>query len=296
MSTGFPHEDAKSAFTRERRRQAFAKIASRLRFEPDDVSAMVPFEEAVAALGRVGERDLGVQEIRLDTIVGSVDRRRGEFDRAFRPAVGDVRGRWERLALARRRGEPLPPIDVYRVGDMHFVRDGHHRVSVARSLGDEIIEARVREVQTKLGADAALRVGDLPLKQHERVFFERVPLSAEHRARISFSDEWRYVFLATLVESWGYRASLDRQHLMSRDEVAEAWFTEEYEPIAEALRDTDLGGSGTEAERFLRIAMLRFLLLHTHEWTDEVVERLLDQMRRPGVDDTVVHQILKEMR
>ena len=258
---------------------------------------MVPFEEAVAALGRVGERDLGVQEIPLDSIVGSVDRRRGEFDRAFRPAVGDVRGRWERISLARRRGESLPPIDVYRVGDMHFVRDGHHRVSVARSMGDEFIEARVREVQTKLGADAALRVGDLPLKQHERVFFERVPLPPGERARGSaFSDEWRYVFLATLIESWGYRASLDRQHLMSREETAEAWFTEEFEPICEALHEAELGGPGTDAERFLRVAMLRVLLLHTHEWTDEVIERLLGQLRAPSVDDTVVHQILKEMR
>ena len=296
MSTGFPHEDAKSSFARERRRQALAKIAARLRFEPDDVSAMVPFEEAVAALGRVGERDLGVQEIPLDTIVGSVDRRRGEFDRAFRPAISEVRGRWERISLARRRGETMPPIDVYRVGDMHFVRDGHHRVSVARSMGDTTIEARVREVQVKVGADPALRTGDLPLKAHERVFFERVPLSPERRRRIQLTDEWRFVFLASLIESWGYRASLQRQHLLSREEVAEAWFTEEYEPVTEVLREADIGGAGTETERFLRIALLRFLLLQTHEWTDEIVERLLGQIRASPGDDTLVHQIIKEMR
>jgi hypothetical protein len=297
MSTGFPRDDAKSAFTRERRRQALAKIAASLRREPDDVSAMVPFEEAVAALGRVGERDLGVQEIALDSIVGSVDRRRGEFDRAFRPTGSEVRGRWERIAEARRRGEAMPPIDVFRIGDAHFVRDGHHRVSVARALGDETIEARVREVQTKLGAETGLRTADLPLKRHERVFFERVPLSPERRARIQLTDEWRFVYLATLVESWGYRASLERQHLLSREEVADAWFTEEYEPVTAVLHEADVGGPGTETERYLRIAMLRFLLLGTHEWTDEVVERLLGEMRAPVAgDDTMVHQLLKELR
>ena len=58
-----------------------------------------------------------------------------------------------------------------------------------------------------------------------------------------------------------------------------------------------VGGGGTETERYLRVAMLRFLLLHTHDWTDDVVERLLGEVRAPGVeDDTMVHQILKEMR
>ena len=76
---------------------------------------------------------LGLQMIELDTVVGTVDSRR-DFDRRFRPTSTRVRERWERLALAQRRGEAVPPIDVYRVGDLHFVRDGHHRVSIA--LGD----------------------------------------------------------------------------------------------------------------------------------------------------------------
>src|SRR3712207_6079104 len=102
MDTVFPEDATASVFTRQRRRQALSSIASRLRFEPDDVSVMLPFEEVVAALGRRGQRDLGVQSIPLHSIVGTVDRRRGEFDRSFRPATPDVRGRWERIAAARR--------------------------------------------------------------------------------------------------------------------------------------------------------------------------------------------------
>ena len=299
MSTGFPEADAKADFARERRRQALSSIASRLRHEPDDVSVMLPFEEVVAALGRRSQRDLGVQRIPLASIVGTVDRRRGEFDRAFRPASPEVRDRWERIAAARRRGEPMPPIEVFRIGELHFVEDGHHRVSVARALGDEDIEAHVREVETKLGAGRELQLRDLPLKRHERVFQERVPLPPAARARIHFSDEWRYAELASLIESWGFRASHAQGRLLSREEMAETWFREEFEPVVEALREADLGGEGSEAERYLRIALLRYLLLHTHEWTDEVVERLLGQVRDPhrgGEDDTMVHQILKEMR
>jgi hypothetical protein len=190
----------------------------------------------------------------------------------------------------------MPPIDVYRIGDMHFVEDGHHRVSVARALGDTHIEARVKEVRTEVGAGRELRLRDLPLKRHERVFRERVPLPAELRDRIRLSDEWRYAQLATHVEAWGLRASHARERLLSRAEIAEAWFHEEYEPVVEVLSEARIGGAGTETERYLRIAMLRYLLLQTHEWTDDVVERLLGEVRPPTADDdTMVHQILKEM-
>jgi hypothetical protein len=295
--TGLPRDSARADFARERRRRTLASVASRLRLEPDDVSVMLPFEEVLAALGRAGQRDLGIQLIPLDSIVGTVDRRRGEFDRDFRPSPG-VRGRWERVAEARRRGHELPPIDVYRLGELHFVQDGHHRVSVARAFGDTDIEAHVIDVRTKLGAGRELRLRDLPLKQHERVFHERVPLPAAARARIQLQDEWRYAQLATLIEAWGFRASHAREHLMSRREMALAWFEEEYEPVVKALGDEGFGGPGSETERYLRIAMLRFLLLHTWDWSDEIVERLLGEVRSggPGQEDTMVHQILKELR
>ena len=298
MSTGLPREDAKIAFDRERRRRVLARLASRMRFEPDDVSHMLPFDEVVAALGATSRVDLGEQVIDLDSIVGTVDRRRGEFDRDFRPSPG-TRGRWERIAEARKRGEAMPAIDVFRIGDLHFVRDGHHRVSVARALKEKDINANVIEVRTRLGADPKLQMADLPLKRHERVFHERVPLPPDKRARIQLSDEWRYAQLATLVEGWGYRVSLLRERVIDRRELAQLWYDEEYEPIVNMLREEGLGGGGTETERYLRIAMLRFLLLQTHDWSDEIAERLADQVKSPSAGaekDTMTHQILKELR
>jgi hypothetical protein len=100
--TGLPRADAQYDFSRARRRRALARLSARLR-RADDVDHILPFEEVVQALGRVGERRLGEQTIPLDSIVGTVDRAR-EFDRAFRPTSQRVRERWERINLAQRTG------------------------------------------------------------------------------------------------------------------------------------------------------------------------------------------------
>jgi hypothetical protein len=161
--TGFPSHDAQSDFARARRREVLARLAKRLRRAPADTHMVLPFEEVRDALGFRGERYLGQQVIPLDAIVGTVDRTRG-FDRRFRPTTRNVRDRWQRVAEAQRRGEPMPPISVYRIGEMHFVEDGHHRVSVARAQGRRDIDAYVTEVLTEVDPDSGLRRADLPLK------------------------------------------------------------------------------------------------------------------------------------
>lgn len=272
--TGFPSSDAQFDFGRARRRRALARLSSRLRREPGDVFVILPFEEVVEALGRVGERSLGLQSVELDSIVGTVDRGR-EFDRAFRPVSGRVRMRWERIAEAQRRGESMPPVDLYRIGEVHFVRDGHHRVSVARALGLDTIDGYVTEVQTRVGADRDIRLSDLPLKSHERLFFERVPLPVEARSRIQVADPERDLgALAEGVEAWGFRLIRDRGEPMSRKEVAAAWLGEEYEPVVEMLEEADLIGDQTETEAYMRVAAERYRLLRTHEWSEDVIERL----------------------
>ena len=147
LDTGFPRADAENDFLRARRRQFLTALAHRLRGQRDSDRIMPLDQVAGRCSGWRGERQLGLQTIRLDTIVGTVDSQR-DFDRRFRPTSNRVRYRWERLALAQRRGEAIPPIDVYRVGDLHFVNDGHHRVSVAAATGQKVIDAYVTQVLT----------------------------------------------------------------------------------------------------------------------------------------------------
>jgi hypothetical protein len=273
-----------------------SRLAARLRGEPGDVNVILPFDEVVAALGRRGERRLGQQTVPLDSIVGTVDRQR-EFDRRFRPTSGRVRPRWERINVAQRRGDPMPPIDVYRIGDLHFVKDGHHRVSVARALGHNDINAYVTEVLTEVGADRTITLRDLPLKSHQRLFHERVPLPEEARDRIDLSDEWRFAALAESVEAWGFRLIQRRGELLTRAEVAEAWFREEYEPVVQMLREAGLIRQGTETEAYMRVAALRYLILRTHEWDDHVIEAVRRDLEAPGVEeDTMVRRLRKELR
>jgi hypothetical protein len=271
--TGFPRADVENDFLRARRRQMLARLAHRLRREPDDVNLIMPFEEVVAALGRTGERSIGLQAIRLDSVVGTVDSRR-DFDRRFRPTSSRVRERWERLALAQRRGEAIPPIDVYRLGDLHFVQDGHHRASIAIAAGQTTIDAYVTEILTAVPAKGIRRRGDLLMKSYERIFRARVPLPAQALAKLTVSNPWSYAELGEAVEAWGYRCMQDERRFLDRGEVARRWFAEEYAPVVRMLRAADLIGSCTDAEAYMRIARERYRLMRTHEWSDEVIERL----------------------
>jgi hypothetical protein len=276
-NTGLPQADAQDDFLRARRAAVLARIAGVVRRQPADVGAVVPFDEVVDALGRVGERDRGLRTIPVDSIVGSVDRTR-DFDRAFRPTSQRVRPRWERIALARRRGESFPPIQVYRVGDVHFVRDGHHRVSVARAHGADVIDAHVIEVLTRVGADRDIRLADLPLKGHERLFWERVPLPVAARDAIRLSDPWRYGELAEGVEAWGFRLMQAEHGFIERDRIVLRWYQDEYCPTVDLLKEAGLVRRGeTEADAYARLTAERYRLMRTQVWTEEVLDRLRER-------------------
>jgi len=271
--TGFPASDAQDDFLRARRRRVLARLSAVLRLEPGDVDMMLSFDEVVDALGRVGERDLGVETIALESVVGTVDRGK-EFDRAFRPTSARVRTRFERIANAQRRGASMPPIDVYRVGELHFVRDGHHRVAVARAQGREDIDAHVVEILTRVPADASISRDVLPLKSHERVFYERVPLPPGAE-RIELTDPMRYATLAEGVEAWGFRLVQHDGALLDRAEVARRWLEEEYEPVVALLREAELiGRRETTADAYLRTSNDRYRLMRTHSWSDKAIERV----------------------
>ncbi len=278
-STGMPGLDAQTDFLRARRRAALGAMVARLRGEPDDVRHVLPYEEVVAALGYVSEHSAGKAVVPLDAIVGTVDRGR-DFDRSFRPTTGRMRSRWEHIATAMRRGEAMPPVELVRIGQIYFVRDGHHRVSVARALGHTDIDALVTEVVTRVGAERAITVDELPVKSHERVFFERVPLPDNARAEIKLTDPWDYGRLAEAVEAWGFRTSQDRGEPINRREAAYLWLENEYRPVVEMMRGADLIGTKTDAEAYMRVSAARYRLLRTHTWDEDVLAAVVDELSR----------------
>jgi hypothetical protein len=271
--TGFPRADAENDFLRARRQQVLSRLSTWLRREPDDVNIMLPFHEVVDALGYLGESRIGLRVIKLDSIVGTVDRSR-DFDRRFRPTSGRVRERWERLALAARRGEEIPPIEVYRVGELHFIIDGHHRVSVALAQGLSTIEAMVTVVRTKLDPSGIRHRGDLIVKDYRRLFLERVPLTGHARASVIVTDPWDYAKLGEHVEAWAFRLMQDEGKFCDRVSIAQRWFEEEFVPVVAMLRQAGMVGDRTDAEAYMWVAAERYRLIRTHRWDDEVIEQL----------------------
>ncbi len=151
MDTGFPLADVENDFLRARRQQVAARLVNWIQHRPEGANHLLLLAEVAGMLGTHSERPLGLQTIPLATIVGTLDPR-DDFDQRFRPTSNRIRSRWEQLALAMRRGAAIPPIQVYRVNGLHFVEDGHHRVSIAAATHQKTIDAYVTEIVTGVPA------------------------------------------------------------------------------------------------------------------------------------------------
>ena len=132
---------AEADFDRARRRAFFGRIAARLRRE---CSRLLAFDEVGEGHLAHNRRRLGLRDVELSKIVGSVGRH-DAFDRGFMPTKASLEERWKRVDRAFHYGLDLPAVRLYKVGDSYFVEDGNHRVSVARYQGLETIEAEVTE-------------------------------------------------------------------------------------------------------------------------------------------------------
>ena len=138
------NEQVDADFTRARRRARLRAVVARVRREHTS-NRLLSFEEVRRELSVANKRlHRGTRVVEVNRIVGSVGRW-GDFDRSFLPAKTSVGQRWKRIDRAFQRGEDLPPVELYEIGDSYFVSDGHHRVSVARFHGVPTVEAAVAE-------------------------------------------------------------------------------------------------------------------------------------------------------
>ena len=272
--TGSPRADAEADFLRARRLQVIAALGSRIMFEESGDRKALSFQETVDALGRVDEVSLGRQIIPVDKIVGSVDKVR-DFDPQFRPRSGRSRQRWERIAEAARRGESLPPIDVYQIGEMYFVRDGHHRVSVHRALELPMIEADVRLVRTLVEPDDVQSHSDLAGRELRKLFMQRVPLARSGRRAVCLSKAEQYPWMAEMVEAWTARLMFAEGTVLNRVRAAQRWYAEEFCPVVEMIDEAGLRDKGeTAADAYMRVAGERYSIFHNHRWDPEVISEL----------------------
>jgi hypothetical protein len=231
-----PRELSERDFSRARRKAFLRRVGAYLRRDPGS-NQLLSFDEVKGALGAVSQFYLGMREVPVAKIVGSVGRHR-DFDRAFLPSKPDLGTRWRRIDEIMDRGEELPPVSLYKIGDAYFVQDGNHRVSVARQRGVEMIDAEVVELRSRVPVDSALTARDLLHKLEHRHLLERLPFDRVlPEIDVRFSDVSDYRRLATYVEAHGFRLSQLWRRYVSPEEVLRDWYEYGYRPIAQMIRE-----------------------------------------------------------
>ncbi|MEQ3550236.1 hypothetical protein WIS52_07120 [Pseudonocardia nematodicida] len=202
---------------------------------------LVPYEDAIVALGRDGDMVEYPDDVPADRIVGTIGRA-GDFDGAFRLRNRALQQRWDAVAEAMAHPRaPVPRVDLIRLGEMYFVVDGHHRVSVARTRGHLVVPARVRRVCTVAYAMACLRAAHLPSKAAEREFLLRVPLPDQVRTDLWLDRAADWMRLADAAEAWGFREALRGEPGLDRPTLATRWWEHEVAPLVEHLRAAGVG-------------------------------------------------------
>ena len=159
-------------FSRARFKAFLNRIRSTVSGQP---TTLLSYDDVKAKLHVGGPIYRGVQTVRVDQIVGSLNRYH-QFDRAFLPVEDQIASRWQSVDRAFYTDVSLPPILLYKVGQVYFVVDGHHRVSVAREQGQEFIDAEVRECATKVNITPDLKPEDLVILGEKVHFLERTRL------------------------------------------------------------------------------------------------------------------------
>ena len=230
-------EDSPAAreFDRARRKVLLHDIMAFLRGYRNH---LLDFGELSEALASGEPVDLGVQDVPLDAIRGSVDRYR-EFDLAFLPKHEGLRDRWQRVEAARRYGLPMRPVELYKLGDVYFVRDGHHRVSVARAHGDKTIQAHVLEITSRVPLQPDLKPNDLP---DIRAYgdFLRVTRADEILPGVDLrlSEPRYYARLLRHIALFRYLNRKPGEKPREWPEAVRAWYDQLYRPICEMIRDS----------------------------------------------------------
>jgi nucleotide-binding universal stress UspA family protein len=219
-------------FDRARRQAFIENVIGQLRGQP---TSLLPFEEVRDALGLVPASDRGLHEIRLDKIVGSLGRYR-EFSRSFLPRDESIRERWQRIYATAQGTKGLPPIEVYQVGDVYFVKDGNHRVSVAREMGAETVQAYVREFSSPVSIPADANLDDLILRAEEARFLNHTDLDElRPEAEIRVTSPGYYDKLEEHIAVHGCFLGLEEQRPITWPEAVVHWYDTVYRPLIETI-------------------------------------------------------------
>ena len=225
---------AVSDFREARRRAALRGVMARITGRPTE---LLSYEEVRQKLRALESGFKKLQDIPLDAIVGSVGRYT-DFTRDFLPLMDSDQHRWARVMAKATGLTGLPPIDVYQIGEVYFVSDGNHRVSVARQLGAKKIHAYVTTVKTRISISPDTRPDDLIIKSEQIEFLEKTQLDRlREKSDFTITVPGKYPILLEHIEVHRYFMGLNEQRDIEFKEAVEHWHDEVYYPIVQIIRE-----------------------------------------------------------
>ncbi len=203
-------------------------------------NTLVPFDEVRARLRSATEVKRGTTTIPLNAIVGSVGRYR-DFTREFLPRDEALEERWRRLDEAVNSLQDIPPIDVYKLGDVYFVRDGNHRVSVARANGATEIEANVTEIPLQVPLTPDMNVDQIIIAAEKADFLDRTDLHhLVPDAEITFTSPGRYQELLEHIDAHRWYMGVAQNREVPYEEAVVSWYESVYLPAVVAVHGSGL--------------------------------------------------------
>jgi hypothetical protein len=230
-------EQARADFQQARFRAFLNRIWAALSGQP---TTLLSYDEIKEKLHIGGPIYRGVKTVRVDQIAGSLNRYH-EFDRVFLPASDKLEQRWTSVNRAFYEEISLPPVVLYKVGEVYFVVDGHHRVSVARRQGQIYIEAEVRECATRVNITPSIRPEDLEILENKVNFLERTSIDdliPEANIKLTIPDGFDRMLEHIAVHR--YFMGLDWKRDISEEEAIRHWYDTVYMPIVRVIRETDI--------------------------------------------------------
>lgn len=230
-------EQARADFQRARFKAFTNRVWATLSGQP---TTLLSYEEIKEKLHIGGPIYRGMHTVRVDQIAGSLNRYH-EFDRVFLPASEKLADRWQSVNRAFYQEISLPPVVLYKVGQVYFVVDGHHRVSVARDQGQVYIDAEVRECATRVNITADIKLKDLEILENKVHFLERTSLdSLIPKADIKLTIPDGFDRMLEHIAVHRYFMGLDLKRDISEEEAIKHWYENVYMPVINVIRETDI--------------------------------------------------------
>ena len=199
-------------------------------------SGLLSFDEIKNKLDIQNQRDIGMREIPVEQIIGSLNRYQ-DFDDTFLPRQMHTRGRWENIDRVYLKGEYLPPVEVYKLGGFYFVIDGNHRVSVAREKGQVFIDAHVIELELPFPLEGEFNWHELLLKQERANFYQTTQIAdLRPQVEINLSLAGQYVKLLDHISVHRYYTSEYLRREVLYEEAVCSWYDYIYIPMVKIIR------------------------------------------------------------